>query len=134
MNLARAEQYLRRDDKALRLRESQDHPGMILVERKTFRGRIGATCSLGRDEGRCQEEGHRHVCSLPALDFSPHLLREALQASDSWKTPGWIDELERRERVAKEHRRQSRLSDLRYKGAAVFDRYAWQSKSRIVRP
>lgn len=134
-DLSRAEQYLRRDDKALRLRYSQEGPN-ILVERKTKRGRIGSVGPDGLvwrpDAGRRYEEGHVLVLSLPRADFNVRSLRDSLQAADTWKKPGWIDEIERRGRVQAMQRKQHRQANMRYKAGEVFDRYAWRTKMRVA--
>jgi len=134
MSLVRDEQYLRRDDKALRLRYSVEGAD-VLVERKTKRGRIGSIGPEGLvwrpDQGRRFEEGHVLVLTVPRQGFNVRGLRDALQAADTWKAPGWIDEIERKERVAKMQRKLSRQADMRYKAVDVWDKYAWRSKSRI---
>src|SRR6267142_7105248 len=87
--LEKAERYLRRDDKAIRLRWSMQQPYTILLERKTFVGRIGALLPNREvylpDSGYRREWGHVHVATIPVESFFPMLLREALQQSDTWK-------------------------------------------------
>lgn len=133
-DLSRAESYLRRDDKALRLRYSAEGP-FILVERKTKRGQIGKVGPEGLtykpDAGRRWEEGHVPVCQLPREGFDVRKLRDSLQEADTWHKAGWIDEIERRDRVAAAHRKTSRMQDMRYRASQVWDKYAWRSKSRI---
>lgn len=133
-DLSRAERTLRGYDKALRLRRSMQGD-LILVERKTYRGRIGSTGPEGLawtpDIGRRHEEGHVLVCHVAPEKFRVHSLLKHLQAADTWKQPGWIEKIERDERMAKEHRKVSRLSDIKDKAASTFDRYVWQNKQRV---
>ncbi len=134
MTLDKAERQLRQYDKALRLRRSMQGD-LILVERKTYRGRIGSIGPEGLewtpDIGRRHEEGHVLVLHIAPEKFSVGKLLAHLQAADTWKQPGWIEKIERQERLAKAHRKVSRLSDIKDKAAATFDRYVWDSKSRV---
>ncbi len=134
-DLSRAEQYLRRDDKALRLRHSMEGPN-ILVERKTKRGRIGAIGPEGLvwrpDAGRRYEEGHVLVLSVPVDAFNARVLRESLQAADTWKTPDWIRNMERKDDYQKAHRIQTRKDNMRYKASELFDKYVWKYKQRVA--
>ncbi len=134
MTLDKAERILRAYDKALRLRRSMQGD-LILVERKTYRGRIGSIGPEGLewtpDIGRRHEEGHVLVLHVAPERFSPYSLLRHLQAADTWKQPGWIEKIERQERLAKDHRKVSRMSDIKDKAAATFDRYVWQNKQRV---
>lgn len=134
-DLSRAETYLRRDDKALRLRYSQEGPN-VLVERKTKRGRIGAIGPEGLtwrpDAGRRYEEGHVLVLSVPIDAFNARDMRETLQAADTWKTPDWIRKIEREDNRIKASRIQTRRDNMRYKASQLFDRYVWKNKQRVA--
>lgn len=134
MTLRQAEEYLRRDDKALRLRRSMEGPN-VLVERKTFRGVYGAHGPDGLvwtpDAGRRREEGHLLVCTLPGFTVDARSLRESLQRADTWRQRDRIDRVERRDRLAHEARKRARTENIRYKSHEIFDRYVWQSKSRV---
>jgi hypothetical protein len=134
-DLSRAERYLRRDDKALRLRQSMEGPN-ILVERKTKRGRIGAIGPEGLvwrpDAGRRYEEGHVLVLSVPTDAFNVRVLRESLQAADTWKTPDWIREMERKDDAQKANRIKTRKDNMRYKASELFDRYVWKYRQRVA--
>lgn len=141
-DLARAEKLLRRDDKAIRLRFSREGPN-VLVERKTFRGTLGAVAPGGYkylpDAGRRHEEGHLPVCSLPREGFSLRDLRDSLRAADSWRMwdsssrPLWR-RVEEAEDSAKSRIVRARKDNLRYKAEEVWNRYAWTSKSRVSVP
>ena len=134
-DLSRAESTLRAYDKALRLRRSMQGD-LILVERKTYRGRIGSRGPEGiewtPDIGRRHEEGHVLVCHVAPEKFTTASLLKHLKAADTWKQPGWIEKIERDERMAKAHRKVSRLSDIKDKAASTFDRYVWSTKSRVA--
>ena len=139
MTLSQAERYLRRDDKALRLRYSLEGPH-ILVERKTFRGRIGSVSKqLGElwmpDSGIRKELGHVLVATLPRDGFDAHVLRDSLMAADSWKreAPLWrqAEEADERKRAMQIRRRRD---GMRYKASEVFDRYVWKHKQRVSVP
>jgi hypothetical protein len=136
MTLLQAEQYLRRDDKALRLRHSQEGPN-ILVERKTFRGQYGVVSKqLGRDwapDSGCRRElGHVLVATIHRDLFNLHELRESLLAADSWRqdTPHWkrVEEADERKKAQAVR---TRKDGLRYKASELFDRYSWKMKSRV---
>ncbi len=133
-DLSRAERTLRNYDKALRLRRSMQGD-LILVERKTYRGRIGSIGPEGLewtpDIGRRHEEGHVLVLHVAPEKFRVQALLKHLKAADTWKQPGWIQKIEDNERKAKEHRKFSRSSDMKYKAGEVFDRYVWQNKQRV---
>ena len=107
-DLSRAERKLRSYDKALRLRRSMQGP-LILLERKTYRGRVGSMGPEGivwtPDIGRRHEEGHVLVKQIEPEKFNVNRLLQHLQAADTWKQPGWIEEIERRERQAKARQR-----------------------------
>lgn len=134
-DLSRAETYLRRDDKAIRLRHSMEGPN-ILVERKTKRGRIGAIGPEGLvwrpDAGRRYEEGHVLVLSVPADAFNARDMRDTLQAADTWKTPDWIRKIEREDNRIKSSRIKTRQDNMRYKASELFDRYVWKYKQRVA--
>lgn len=134
MSLQSAERTLRNYDKALRLRRSMQGD-LILVERKTYRGRIGSVGPEGLawtpDIGRRHEEGHVLVLHIAPEKFQVNALLKHLQAADTWKQPGWIQKIEDDERRGKEARRHSRMSDIKDKAASTFDRYVWKTKSRI---
>ena len=134
MDLRKAETFLRRDDKALRLRESYTEDA-VLVERKTKTGRIGAHGPGGlvylQDAGRRHEEGHVLVLSVPKQDFNLRRLRESLQAADTWHAPDWIREIERKDEYIKAQRIKTRKDNIRYKASEVFDRYVWKYKQRV---
>jgi hypothetical protein len=136
MTLVQAEQYLRHDDKAIRLRRSLEGPN-ILVERKTFRGRYGAhSAQLGADwnpdSGARRELGHVLVATIHRDLFNLHELRASLQAADSWRqsTPHW-KRVEDAEATKKAQAVRSRKDGLRYKASELFDRYSWKMKSRV---
>lgn len=133
-DLSRAEKTLRSYDKALRLRRSMQGD-LILLERKTYRGTYGSIGPEGiswtPDIGRRHEEGHVLVLQIGPERFSVNALLKHLKAADTWKQPGWIEKIERDERMAKAHRRVSRQSDLKDKAAGLFDRYVWQNKQRV---
>ena len=134
MSLDKAEKTLRGYDKALRLRRSLQGD-LILVERKTYRGTYGSHGPEGLawtpDIGRRHEEGHVLVLHIAPEKFSVNTLLKHLKAADTWKQPGWIEKIERNERMAKAHRKVSRLSDIKDKAASTFDRYVWQNKQRV---
>jgi hypothetical protein len=133
-----AERVLRLYDKALRLRFSEIEPHIVLIERKTFRGRIGKLFRgepFSPDQGRRAEQGHVHVASLPAAVFETAALRDALIAADSWKRgiPAWqaaeaADDAEKTRRILR------RKDMLRYKASELFDRFAWRYGMRVRVP
>jgi hypothetical protein len=137
MDLRKAELYLRRDDKALRLRESLEGRN-ILLERKTKRGVIGSIGPGGLvwrpDSGRRREEGHVLVMSIEREDFDPRRLRQALQRADTWKNPDWIRDLERRDDQKKSQRVKTRKDTIRYKASELYDRYSWKMGERVSVP
>ena len=134
-DLSRAERFLRRDDKALRLRHSAEGAN-ILVERKTKRGKIGSTGPEGLvwrpDAGRRYEEGHVLVLSVPTDAFNARILRESLQAADTWKTPDWIRKIEEKDNAIKANRIKTRKDNMRYKASELFDKYVWKYKMRVA--
>lgn len=139
MTLNQAERLLRQDDKALRLRFSAEGPH-ILVERKTFRGRIGSVSpQLGRpwapDAGARRELGHVLVATIARDAFNVGVLRESLRAADSWRQskPLW-QRVEEAEEAKKRRVVLARKDGLRYKASEVFDRYVWNTKSRVSVP
>jgi hypothetical protein len=136
MNLKRAERYLRRYDRLLRLRHSQTEPE-ILVERKTFVGRLGAMMTGGLpylpDSGYRREWGHVHVAAVHEEIFDPSILLASLKLADTWKWgESLADRVERRERMAELDKKRTRESDMRYKAAQLFDNYVWKYKQRIA--
>lgn len=132
------EQRLRRYDKALRLRESVEDPYKLLLERKTFRGRIGSHIPGGDswtpDMGRRKEEGHVFIGSFPRSVSILQVLDE-LRNADTWKRdrPLWriVEEADDRRKA---HRKAMRSEDIRYRTTELFDRYCWKMKSRVDVP
>lgn len=142
MILQRYERLLRRDDPALRLRQSYEND-RVLVERKTFRGRIGAMLPGGLphtpDGGRRREEGHVLVAHLPRAQFHFADLRAALKAADTWRrwdrnADNLADTLEARESRQRSERRLRRQLDARYHASNLFDTYVTKYKQRIYVP
>src|SRR5262245_40539065 len=141
--LRKAESYLRQDDKALRLRYSLEQPYTILVERKTFVGRVGSTSRAGfaclPDAVYRRESGLLPVCSIPSSQFHVQSFREALQAADTWRKdrPLWrrveeADAVDEQGKTAEQRAKRQRRQDyLRYKSSELFDEYVWRAKSRI---
>ena len=137
--LSTAQSYLRRDDPAIRLRFAIETPD-ILVERKTFRGQVGSVAPDGLewpvDSGRRREEGHVLVATIRRQAFDLRGLRDALQERDTWRkwelrsAPRHY-EIEDAESRAKAQRKVSRHSDMYAKVGEGWDRYAWNSKSRV---
>lgn len=130
-----AERKLRAYDKALRLRVSLLRPDTLLVERKTFRGRIGRVLPGGeaydKDSGRRREEGHVLVAYCPLRGFDSAVLLDELKKKDTWyRKPLW-QRVEEQEAFEKAMRQGSRESDLRARGASVWDRYVWNTGSRV---
>lgn len=139
MTLAQAEQYLRRDDRALRLRPSLEGPN-ILVERKTFRGRVGTVSpQLGThwspDGGIRRELGHVLVATIHREAFDAEVLRSSLREADTWRrsTPHWqrVEEQDAREKAQKVR---TRKDGIRYKTENLWNTYAWRSKARVNVP
>lgn len=135
MSLERDERKLRLYDKALRVRRS-NHGDLILLERKTSRGRIGDVGPEGivwtQDIGRRHEEGHVLVKQIGPEKWNVNRILDWLRAADTWSKPNWIRDVEDKDRWSKEHRKISRSQDMRAKAAETWDRYAWKSKSRIA--
>lgn len=141
--LRQAERRIRRHDRALRLRYSLEQPGTILIERKTFRGRIGSVGPGGLtwtpDAGYRREWGHLPVASVRAEWFDPVALEDALKAADTWRRwdadadPLWkrVEDAEERERAARWRRHRDTI---RYKASELFDRYVWRYKQRVSVP
>lgn len=137
-DLTKAQRRLRQDDRRLRLRFSYESP-TVLIERQTFRGRIGRTLNgeaYTQDAGRRREEGHVVIATVPIELFDAESVRMELRAGDTWRQ--WdrsagdrAMELERRESLALANRRASRFSDIQEHAADVWNRYAWTSKSRV---
>lgn len=135
MDLARAERYLRRYDKLLRLRHSQTAPE-ILIERKTFVGRIGAVMLGGipylPDSGYRREWGHVHVAAVHESVFDVRVMLDSLKRADTWKWgESLADRIERKERMAELDLKRTRESDMRYHAAQLFDNYVNKYKQRI---
>jgi len=142
--LAKAESFLRRYDKALRLRFSIEQPYTVLIERKTFRGRIGALLKTegvdyAPDAGYRQEVGHIPIASMRASDFDQVQLLEALKSIDTWRRdePMWRT-LDKRdgdhgqyEHARRRMRRQSMLTE---RTGGLWDRYVWKYKQRVNVP
>jgi hypothetical protein len=133
-----AERLLRRYDKALRLRKSFESD-TLLLERKTFRGRIGSIGPEGlvwsKDVGRRREEGHLLLLSIHRDEFDVSRLLTALRQADTWKqdVPMWRQVEEHDERVA-EAKVRRRKDFIRYKASNLFDNYVWRHKQRINVP
>ena len=138
--LKRAEYVLRQDDKALRLRMSMENP-FVLVERKTFRGRVGCYGPNGLvwlpDAGRRREEGHVPVATIHKDWFSLNDLRYSLRVADSWRR--WDHNARPMADLAHELDEQKaaktkadRSDNLRYKTNELYDRFVWKMKSRIA--
>lgn len=139
MTLRKAEQVLRQDDKAIRLRMSQEGP-YVLIERKTFRGRIGSVSKQtgtewAPDGGVRRELGHVLVGSVHRDMFDVDVLRESLRASDTWRhaKPLW-QRTEEAEAARKQRIVRARKDNLRYKASEFFDRYVWTYKQRVSVP
>ena len=139
MNLHAAERFLRRDDKALRLRYSLEDSGLVLVERKTFRGRIGRLNPVGEallpDAGYRSEWGHVPVCSMGVEAFDVRALRDTLAASDSWRSGRPLWQLaEERDATEKRRKELYRKDTIRYKTSELYDKYVWKYRSRVGVP
>lgn len=139
--LARAQRRLRRYDNALRLRFAMQTPATVLIERKTFPGRIGATMFNGEDylpdSGYRREHGHVHVGALPCYAFDYTNLRESLQAADTWRRSRAFslgDDLTAREASEKERKQRVQTDMMRYRASSLFDRYVWKYKQRVSVP
>ena len=137
-SLQQAERVLRRYDKALRLRED----GLVLrIERKTFRGRIGANRTDGggpwpREIGRRYEEGHVPVGTVSREDLDSRLILQELQAVDTWRR--WDRnarplsvEAEEAESRKRSQQVRTRRDGLLHKAGDLFDRYVWKEKQRV---
>lgn len=137
-DLSRAERLLRRDDKALRLRFSLEDGGKILIERKTFRGRIGALGPGGLewrpDTGYRREHGLVAVASVPSDGFVLGDLRMALRAADTWKKDPLWRRVEEQDEMRRAKKKLDRKDNIRYKTSELFDRYMWRSKARVSVP
>ena len=144
MNTLRsAEKFLRKYDRAIRLRYAMEYPNTILIERKTRRGRIGAMLPDGLeptpDAGYRMEWGHVAVASVRSSNFCAFSLLEALKAADTWKKwdrnaqPHWKG-VEDREAQEKSRKKAARLDGLRYKSSELFDRYCWRYGARVSVP
>lgn len=136
--LRRAETYLRRDDKALRLRLSELYSDTVLIERKTFRGRIGRLLMgqpYDKDGGRRREEGHVLIAHFPCYAFNVRELRASLQVADTWRYKNRLwERVEAAENPYSSSKLYSKQSNSRYKASEFFDRYSWKYKSRIAVP
>lgn len=135
--LRRAERKLREYDKALRLRYSALRASTLLLERKTFRGRIGRCLPGGDaydlDGGRRREEGHVLIASLPDKGFNVSQLLDTLRARDTWRhaKPLW-QRVEEREAYLNATQKISKSNDNMHKAAEFWNRYAWSTKSRVA--
>jgi hypothetical protein len=133
--LKRAERLLRRDDKALRLRFSLEAP-IILIERKTFRGRYGSHGPEGidwrPDAGYRRENGHVPVASIPVGAFDLSDLQASLRAADTWRRaqPLWR-QAQDADDARKRKQKLDRSDNIRYKTSEFWDRYVWKQKSRV---
>jgi len=136
--LVQAERVLRRRDKALRLRYSLEQPGTILIERKTFVGRIGATLKgkdYAPDAGYRREVGHVSVGALTARSFDAGVLREALEASDSWRGDRPTYHMAEAQQAASEaQKRRTRQDLIRYKTQELWSTYVTKYKQRVYVP
>jgi hypothetical protein len=138
-DLKTAQTILRRDDPAIRLRFAAETPD-VLIERKTFRGRVGSKAPDGLDwpvdSGRRREEGHVLVATLPRQAFDVREVRQALQERDTWRKyelrsrPRHL-EIEEAESRAKAHRKLSRHQDNWAFSAERYDHFVWGAKSRV---
>jgi hypothetical protein len=72
------------------------------------------------------------VLSVPTDAFNVRVLRESLQAADTWKTPDWIRQMEREDDMKKASRIKTRRDNMRYKASELFDRYVWKYKQRVA--
>jgi hypothetical protein len=138
MNLHKAERLLRRYDKLLRVRHSLTEP-VILIERKTFVGRIGALMAGGEDylpdSGYRREHGHVHVAAVHESVFDARVMLDSLKQADTWKWgESLADRIERQEIQQAATKRRNRESDMRYKAAQLFDSYVTKYKQRIYVP
>jgi len=132
------EQVLRQYDKALRLRKSFESD-VILLERKTFRGRIGSVGPEGltwsKDVGRRREEGHLLIMSIHRDEFSVNRLLMALRQADTWKheKPLW-KQVEDADEQTKLRKRRNRSDIIRYRTSELFDKYCWTYRQRVSVP
>lgn len=136
--MIKGEKLLRTYDKALRLRYSQESPN-VLLERKTFCGRIGSVGPEGLiwlpDIGRRREEGHLLIMQIHRDEFIPGLLLELLKSSDTWKgdVPLWRRVEDADERIKR--LKQKRRSDIiRYKSEDLWNKYVWKYRQRVNVP
>lgn len=135
MDLGVAERRLRRYDKLLRLRHSLVGPN-ILVERKTYVGRIGALLPDGEaylpDSGYRKEWGHVHVAAIHEDVFDPVALLDSLKLADTWH---WgesrADKIEREDAMKAADKKRNRESELRYRAANLWSNYVRKYKQRI---
>jgi len=132
------ERQLRSYDKALRLRKSFESD-TVLLERKTFVGRIGSIGPGGmewsKDVGRRREEGHILILSINRNELDITRLLDELKRADTWKfkVPLWkqVEDSEERVKISKVRARQDIL---RYKASELFDRYSWKYGARVNVP
>jgi hypothetical protein len=134
-DLKKAERILRRYDKLLRVRHSLTEP-TILIERKTFVGRIGALMAGGEDylpdSGYRREHGHVHVAAVHESVFDVRVMLDSLKTADTWKWgESLADRIERQEATRAADKKRARQSDMRYKAAQLFDTYVTKHKQRI---
>jgi hypothetical protein len=142
-DLKHAQVILRHLDKALRLRYAIMEPYTIIIERKTFRGRIGALLRgvpyEDQDAGFRAENGHVSVASIRSSFWNTADIRDALMAADSWRRdrPLWQELDERdgdRGQYARARARAKRQDMIRYKTSELFDRYVWRYRQRVSVP
>ena len=132
------ERQLRSYDKALRLRKSFESD-TVLLERKTFVGRIGSIGPGGmewsKDVGRRREEGHILVLSINREELNILRLLDSLKQADTWKfkVPLWkqVEDSDEKVKLSKQRMRQDII---RYKSSELFDRYVWKYKQRVSVP
>lgn len=134
-----AEKFLRRDDKALRLRVDEQHPHILLIERKTFRGRIGKML-MGlpfpqKAAGRRREEGHVFVAHLIAVGVNARDLRHQLQAADTWRHKNRLwQRVESQDLLYSGSKAISKMQEHEHRASQLFDRYVWKHKQRVGVP
>lgn len=111
----------------------------ILIERKTFRGRVGALLKGAdyptMDAGYRREWGHVPVATIAPVYFNLPSLAATLQETDSWRgdRPHWVDVEARESRTVAEKKRQ-RQELVRYRTEELWNRYVTQYKQRVYVP
>jgi hypothetical protein len=132
------EKILRQYDKALRLRQSFESD-VYLLERKTFRGRIGSIGPEGltwsKDVGRRREEGHLLIMSIHRDEFDVRRLLDSLRRADTWKhdKPLW-QQVEEADDQKKARKKLKRSDIIRYKTENLWNNYVWRNKQRVSVP